>query len=168
MRASATIGTLNNTSVNLGATTALSVSAGTPDPQGGLPAPDTTDQNRVHPFHHRCILNLRTTGGTTIAAGALQLGNAGTAGSLVGKTSSIMARWRSIARIHGIHIFRKTSAAPAGLLNPARNSSRQTGTNGFAGSIAVNAGTLKFGSPAALPSGDSFSTVATASTARPE
>ena len=96
------------------------------------------------------------TGGTTISAGTLQIGNAGTSGSLTGNVTD-----------NGIFAFNRTDTVTFGGDISGTGAFQQngtgttifSGTNTYSGATAVNAGTLAGGATNAL-SGSSALTVA--------
>ena len=134
--ASATIGTLSNTIVTLGAGTALSVGAGT-QTAGGITGAGSLTKTGAGTL----ILGFDNnySGGTTISAGTLQIGNGAAAGTITGNVAD-----------NGILAFGRSDTFTFSGLISGNGSVRQNGSgvltlssaNNYTGGTSINSGTL--------------------------
>ncbi|MFZ9201321.1 MAG: autotransporter-associated beta strand repeat-containing protein [Opitutales bacterium] len=92
------------------------------------------------------------TGGTTISAGTLQVGDGGIVGSLAGNVSVANGATFAFSRSDNV-TYAGTVTGEGALAKLGSGALALTGTNDFTGGVTLSAGTLRIGSAAALGSG---------------
>ena len=142
----ATITSLGNAGINLGNATALTVSNGNLT-AGSITGPGSL--NLAGPGTLTLAVSTGYTGGTTILAGTLRIGNGGTAGSILGNVTD-----------NSLLVFDRGDPTYTFPGNIGGNGSIQqlgggvlilAGSNSYGGATTVTAGTLQFATSAALP-----------------
>ena len=141
----ATIASLGNASVNLGNATALTVGSGSLV-SGMIAGPGSL--NLAGPGTLTLAVSTGYTGGTTISAGTLQIGNGGTVGDIVGGAvdNSVLAFKRG-----GTYTFPGNISGSGSIVQSGSGTLILAGSNSYGGATTVTAGTLQFATLAALP-----------------
>lgn len=135
----ATITTLNNTAVSLGNGTVLSVVGGT-QTAGGISGLGSLVKSGTNTF--TLAANNTYSNGTTVSAGTLQIGNGGTAGSIIGDVinNATLTFKRSDAYVFGGNI------SGTGAVNQAGSGTLTLiGTNTCSQITTIKSGTLQVG-----------------------
>jgi autotransporter-associated beta strand protein len=142
----ATIASLGNAAVNLGNGTSLNVSSGFLS-AGAITGPGSL--NLVGPGILVLAASTSFAGGTTISAGTLQLGNGGTAGSIVGNVTdnALLAFDRGDLTCS----FSGNIGGNGSIVQSGGGVLILAGSNSYGGATTVTSGTLQFASAAALP-----------------